>query len=108
MRTVLIDSHDALVGHAKSVFESAGIPCSIRNELPHVYQGGSIVGPMKLFDPELAIVNDTGYRRAIELLRETLQPGPTGIDWNCPACGETVPGSFAECWACQTVALNFN
>lgn len=104
MRTVMIDSHSARIGHAKSILESDGIPCFVHNELSHAYRGGSIVGPLKIFDPELKVVNDDDYPRAMELLEELMHHGPAGSDWKCPACGEMVPGSMGECWACQAEA----
>lgn len=31
-----------------------------------------------------------------------------GVDWICPGCGNTVPGSFEECDVCQTLSGSTN
>ena len=97
------------VGHAKSLLEAEGIVCFIQNELCHNLVGGSLVGPLRLFDPALCIADDADYPRALELIqaweRNLLEPS-TGSDWKCPNCGQSVPGNFQECWSCQHFRLD--
>lgn len=102
----LFQHHDALqVNHAKSILEAEGIPCFVQNDLSHNMMGGSLVGPLKIFDPELCIVNDDDYAQALTLLEEW-QAGTHDVsgqpEWKCPSCQEMVPGNMTECWNCQT------
>ena len=103
MKTVFTHPDSAHIGHAKSILESAGIDCFIQNELSHPFVGGSLIGPIKPFDPELVILNDDDLPQAQDLLHSWSQPTAPTPDWTCPHCHETVPGTMSECWACQQV-----
>ena len=89
-----------IVGHMKSLLDSEGIPCEIRNagaaglsgEIPHtqVY-------------PELWVLDKIDAPRAREIIhayRDKDAAAPKSPDWTCTKCGETVDGVFAECWNC--------
>ncbi len=102
MKRVFIHPDGSRVGHAKSILETAGVPCFVRNENSHGYSGATLVGPLKMFDPELLVLNEDDYEQAMELLQDWAHPVSTGADWTCASCGETVPGSMGECWKCQT------
>ncbi len=108
MKSVLIHRDSVLVGHALSLLTEAGIPAFIRNEVSHNLMGASIAGPLLAFSPDLCVLDEADWTRAMELLnasmvaRSTPQPDPAD-DWTCAACGEKVPSSFDQCWACETV-----
>jgi hypothetical protein len=106
MRSVFVDQDSARVGHAHSILESAGIASFVRNNLSHTLVGISIVGPLRIFDPELCVINDEDYERAMELLAgfnpQAVECAPRP-DWSCPSCKAAVPASFGECWSCQTL-----
>ena len=104
MKQVYVHSDSMRVGHAKSLLEAEGVVCFIQNELSHNLVGGSLVGPLKLFDPVLCVADDADYTRALELIQEwdrNQVETYTGAEWKCPNCGQSVPGNFQECWSCQ-------
>ena len=89
------------VGHCQAILEEAGIPTLVKN------LGASVgVGEIPFTEvfPELWVVEDTDYDRAIALLKEYTTPAPTSLgDWTCPTCGESVEKEFGECWNCGTL-----
>ncbi len=103
MREVSVHRDPAVVGFHKSILESAGIPCYIRNEHTSASLGAGMFGALQshLFDPVLCIVDDDRHDEAVDLIREATRPeGIARADWKCPKCGEEVPGSFDTCWNC--------
>lgn len=94
-------SHE--VGHYASILESHGIKASVRNE-----NASSLVGevPFVAAYPELWVLDDDDYERAIALLAEYRSAQPSGDAWTCPECGESVPGTFSGCWRCQALRPN--
>jgi len=104
MKEVYVHSDSMRVGHAKSLLEAEGMTCFIQNDLSHNLVGGSLVGPLKLFDPVLCVADEADYARALELIQDwdrRLSESTPGADWTCPNCGQSVPGNFQECWSCQ-------
>ena len=104
MKEVYVHSDSMRVGHAKSLLEAEGMICFIQNELSHNLVGGSLVGPLKIFDPILCVADDADYPRAMELIQDwdrKLSESSPMADWKCPNCGQSVPGNFQECWSCQ-------
>jgi hypothetical protein len=88
-----------MVGHYQSILQQAGIPSFIRNE--HAAALSELQGPA--FYPVLC-VDEENYEIAMELLQpyyQQLNKTIEQVDWVCPQCGETVPGSFEICWNCQ-------
>jgi rubrerythrin len=89
------------VGHFQSILEEAGIPTLIKN-LDASSGAGEI--PFTEVFPELWVVEDTDYDRALALLETHQPPDPTHLgDWVCPQCGEAVEKEFGECWNCGTL-----
>ena len=89
-----------MVGHMKSLLESRGIRCEIRND-----GGVSVAGevPFTQVYPELWVLSNADVPTAkafIAEYEETLQAPPPGPDWTCTSCGELVEGQFSECWNC--------
>jgi hypothetical protein len=101
MKTIFSHPDSSRVGHAKSILEASGIICFMRNEISHNHIGGALVGPLKLFEPELVVYDDADYENAMELIRGWAQPSAAAPDWTCGACQEAVPGSMAQCWQCE-------
>lgn len=104
MREVSVHPDAAVVGFHKSILESAGIACFIRNEHTSASLGAGMFGALQspLFDPVLCIVDDQRYEEAVALLTATATPiQSTRADWRCGQCGETVPGHFEVCWNCS-------
>jgi len=85
------------INHFKNVLESEGIASVIRNE--HL---GSIVGEMPFVEvwPELWVINDLDFDRALQLIDSAISDESPGAHWNCRKCGEENEGQFAACWNC--------
>ena len=104
MKEVFHDPDPTRVGYARSILESEGIACFIRNENSQVLGQTffAMVQP-QMFDPTLCVVDDHRYEEAVTLLTDRLSGGPReNTVWTCPACKETVPTSFEICWNCET------
>ena len=95
-----LTSADSLItiNHYKNLLAAEGIRCEIRNE--HL---GSIVGEMPFVEvwPELWVVNDIEYDRAMQLITAADAESPMA-PWHCSKCGEENEGQFAACWNCGT------
>ena len=108
MKSVFIHRDPIFVGHALSLLTEAGIRAFIRNEVSHNLMGASIAGPLLAFSPDLCVLDEGDWPRAMELINASMlghaapRPDPAA-DWNCAACGEKVPSSFGQCWACEAV-----
>ena len=90
------------VGHFQSILESVGISTHIKN-LGASGAAGEIVFTQVY--PELWVVNDSDYDRALEVLEPYYRQETTvGPDWVCSSCGSEVGGAFGECWKCQAPA----
>ncbi len=91
----------ARVGHYEAILESEGIPTLVKNLGASVGTGEI---PFTEVFPELWVVNDEDYDRALALLEAYQPPDTTGLtDWTCPQCGERVEKEFGECWNCSTL-----
>ena len=104
MKEIFRNSSPAQVHLLRSLLESEGIPCFIRNEtMQQTIPGGLAVAflPLPDFWPTLCVLRDEDYPKAMELIRSASEAPPESAeDWKCPACGETVPANFASCWNC--------
>lgn len=98
-----VTSSDSLITirHYKNFLEAEGIRCVVRNE--HL---GSIYGEMPFAEtwPELWVVNDIDYDRAVQLIDEGIVDESPHSPWRCRKCGEENEGQFAACWNCGTAA----
>lgn len=96
-----LESSDSLItiNHWKNILESEGIRCEIRNE--HL---GSIMGEMPFVEvwPQLWIVNDLDYDRAVQLISAGVSDESPTEAWTCTDCAEENEGQFAACWNCGT------
>ena len=104
MRSVFIDADPMKIATAKLHLERHGLLCFVRNEHLSNLTGGSL-GPLvyrlRLFDPELCVVNDEDWAEAKHLL-DQLKTASTSENWTCPQCQESVPTSFDFCWNCSS------
>lgn len=105
MKEVYSHADSMRVGHAQSLLEAEGIICFVQNDLSHNLIGGSIVGPLKLFDPVLCVSDESDFERAKEIIdswaAHTGIPASSEAEWKCPGCGEMVPEGFTSCWSCE-------
>lgn len=94
------------VGYYKSVLESAGIDCYIKNETIALTEI-----PIPVFYPALFILHDKDTAEALRLLEENAMfehddSSDTGEkndlpDIICPHCAAENPANFTECWSCS-------
>ena len=89
------------IHHYKNLLAAEGIRSVIRNE-----HFGSILGEMPFTDtwPQLWVVNDLDYERALQLIGDDALAESPAEEWRCAKCGETNEGQFAACWNCGTSA----
>lgn len=89
------------VGYFESILKEAGIKTLVKN-----VGSSGLAGevPFGHVCPELWIVDDDAYEKALQILKPYYQamrqPAP---DWKC-TCGESLEGSFGECWKCGAPA----
>ena len=101
MKKIFEHMEYARVGHYEAILESEGIPTLVKNLGASVGTGEI---PFTEIFPELWVVNDEDYDRALHLLESYQPPDTAGVtDWTCPECGEFVEKEFGECWNCSTV-----
>lgn len=79
----------------KSILESEGIACFIKNEYPPA--AGEV--PPILVDTELWVIDNAQYDQAMKLIQEN-QVTPKQSSWQCANCGEWLEGQFSNCWRC--------
>lgn len=80
----------------QNILENEGISTSLQND----YTIG--IGFQNCNGPELWIVNDEDYKRAIILIESMDNNKETKAQWLCKNCGEVNEGTFSVCWNCQT------
>lgn len=80
----------------KDYLASFGIEAIIQGSL---LWGGQGDLPVNAY-PTVWVVNDTDFERARQLALEWERPRANAPGWDCPACGERLPGQFTECWNC--------
>jgi hypothetical protein len=85
-----------LAGHVQTVLEQHGIPSFVRNAL---LLGAMGELPPAAVPPEVWIVDDDDYARAMQLVADLLD-SPPSTPWECLRCGERIEGQFGACWAC--------
>ena len=97
MKRIFCSPDSAEVGLLEGMLKEAGVSCVDRNEQV------SQAFPTAPFYPELWVVNDEDYPRAIRLLEAWRHPAfEIRPPWTCPKCGEVLEGQFRACWKCGT------
>ena len=89
------------IHHFRNLLMAEGIESEIRNEF-----FGGILGDMPFTEtwPQLWVVKDIDYDRAMQLIDDSALAESPGDDWKCKQCGELNEGQFAACWSCGTAA----
>ena len=88
------------INHYRNLLAAEGIPTEVRNQ--HL---GSVMGEIPFFEtwPQLWVVNDLDFDRALQLIESADAESPTA-PWKCGNCGEQNEGQFSVCWKCGTAA----
>lgn len=90
-------SERALAGMFREMLQREGIKCLVRNE--ELFAGMGEIPFIECY-PELWVVDDECYPRAMSLLRQWMASSGDTRPWTCPGCGEEVEGQFNACWNC--------
>ncbi len=80
----------------KSILESEGIICFIKNEYPPAAGELPPIAAM----PELWVMDNKQYDKAMQLIQENSLPPQSSAPWKCSRCGEQLEGQFTACWHC--------
>tara|TARA_B100000767_G_scaffold248650_1_gene249717 strand:- start:76 stop:381 length:306 start_codon:yes stop_codon:yes gene_type:complete len=98
MKLVYSNENRMLANNVKNIIEAQGIHLIIKNEFA---QGA--IGELSVTDswPEIWVVNDDQYNRAVEILASIASSG-VGDDWLCKICSEENTCAFDICWNCQS------
>ena len=80
------------------ILEDAGIETLLRNENLSVTDA-----PIPEFFPNLCVLNDEEYPKAVKILGENDEEMAKGanMEVKCSSCGELNPGNFDVCFSCQ-------
>lgn len=84
---------------AKDYLGSYGIKAHVKN---YYLWGGMGQLPADVY-PSVWVNDDTDYERAKDLIRRFESGATGGRPWDCPKCGERLPGPFDACWNCGTL-----
>ncbi len=97
MKKVYTSENRFLVGNTRNILEANGVEVVMRNE--HASSAG---GEIPVFEawPELWVVNERDYERALALIENALSD-KNATPWQCAACGESNDAAFEFCWKCQ-------
>ncbi|HYG78029.1 MAG TPA: DUF2007 domain-containing protein [Planctomycetota bacterium] len=83
-----------------AILEGEGITASVQGERVFELRGAvPVIGPTVWVSDEDEAAASEHVKRFVES-----RPQPSKPDWRCPSCGETIPGSFTECWKCVNEA----
>ncbi len=97
MKKLLTSANRPELGFFQDMLAKVEIVTEIRNENSFENLPGAC------FLPELWLLNDTDYERALILLSELQNPEGESDKWTCTGCGETSEGQFGSCWRCGSV-----
>lgn len=93
MKKVYSSNETSEVEMVRNLLEKEDIACTIKTSAG--------LEPITDCFPELWVMDDADYAKAMELVSNMEQPqGETKNSWVCPKCGETIEGQFSSCWHC--------
>ena len=98
MKKVLTVADTIQAGYWRSILESRGIPCLVKND----YLGGG-VGELPLNEcwPEIWVLDPRDEQLAKSIIDENRR-SDCGESWRCPQCKELLEAQFTSCWQCGT------
>ncbi len=96
MRKLLSASNSTQLYLFKSILENEEIICFIKNEYPPA--AGEL--PPISATPELWVMDDNQYDKAMQVIQENSLPLQPSAPWTCSFCGENLEGQFVTCWHC--------
>ena len=98
MKKLYSSKEPFIIQQIKETLEVRGFGVLVKNE---GLAGGC--GELPCFEiwPEVWVMDDRDYPRAMELVQELLDAQPEHPDWYCSSCGELNGGAFEVCWSCN-------
>lgn len=97
MRKIYSGDNLMMAGYLQGLLENENIACLIKNQ--NLSGGIGELPPVECW-PEIWIIDDDDYPRAIQIINEYNSPANSEpVDWQCK-CGETIEGQFNTCWQC--------
>ena len=101
MKKIFVHIEFTRVGHYQSILEDSDIRTYVKNKDSAVGMGEI---PFTEVWPELWVVNDDDFDKAVNLLEEVTTALEETIEpWECPNCHEQIEEGFGECWNCSTL-----
>lgn len=101
--TLIFEHDNRLVVYAvKSLLESNGIECYLKNE--HAQTMSVELGMSNAY-LELYLLHDQDNEKARVLLVEHFQQEVQGADWRCEQCHSENDAGFNICWNCQASVI---
>jgi len=97
MKLIYTNENRFLVGNAKNIVENSGMEVILKNE--YAAGGTGELSPLDTW-PELWVVNDSDYEKAVKLIDSALSP-ENATEWRCGNCSEINDASFEFCWKCH-------
>jgi len=97
MKLVYTHEHHTLVATVANHLLQNDIAVITKNQ--YASGGAGQLAPIETW-PEVWIVNNNDYSRAIELV-EDLNKDPDKSQWQCQNCNEMNDTTFDYCWNCQ-------
>ena len=99
MKVVYSASNLVMVAHYRSLLESNGVPCRIRNEF--LAGAAGELPPVECW-PQLCVDDhvESRARAVLKAMIEAPQGSGAEASWTCGGCGELIEGQFTECWQC--------
>ncbi len=110
MKRVYIARGPAEAHLVRGFLEAEGIEAIVQGDTLSTIFGGVPIDSDSL--PSVWVTDDAGYDRALRLVEETSRShtekqaepdGPEPAEWECAACGETVPPEWDVCWSCGAI-----
>lgn len=97
MKKVYGCENSLMATRIQSLLEPEGIRSLIKNQN---LSGALGELPINECWPEIWIMDDADYDRAMEIVSTVLSDADIATSpWNC-SCGEKIEGQFTECWNC--------
>ncbi len=104
MKELVRERDSAILIYYKSVLEAEGIAVMVKNQnFANMEFGSAPIVPA--FYPQLCVMNDEDYDRAMAILKERSKPASdaeVADEWTCENCHEINPGNFDICWSCES------
>jgi len=100
MSEVFRNRDSATIGHLQSLLEAEGIRTCLRNE----YAASNTIAIPEVA-PALCILEEEEVERGVELIRAHIEPSLAipNEEQACPEYGERRPGTFLQCWICESL-----